>query len=182
MFHNSNDGRIRKKQTRFSVYHCLGAWDWWSGRGNTKFGGVNLTPDEKDTMPNSQVRQRTVMASGAPSVSNFGRLWLWAASPHGDRESRILRPCTSSTRHGYRDRCGTLSQCVSHCRSGCQADRALAGQTSWKSSPIDTSILLRVDSSIGRRCRLGQESGCTPLTNGKCHYCHAWDVDEACRI
>ena len=25
------------KQTRFSVCHCLGARDWWSGRGNTKF-------------------------------------------------------------------------------------------------------------------------------------------------
>ena len=35
-----------------------------------------LTPDEMDTMPNSQVRQGTVMASGALSVFKYSRLYL----------------------------------------------------------------------------------------------------------
>ena len=28
---------------------------------------------------------------------------------------------------------------------------------------------------------IGQESGCTPLTDGRCRDCLVWDVDEACR-
>ena len=29
---------------------------------------------------------------------------------------------------------------------------------------------------------IGQEGGCTPLTNVRCRDCLVWDVDEACRI
>ena len=35
VFRNSNDGKSTK--TRFFACHCLGAWDWWSGCGPTKF-------------------------------------------------------------------------------------------------------------------------------------------------
>ena len=47
-----------------------------------------------------------------------GRLWLWAATRHGDRESHKLRPWTSSARHGDRDLHTKLSQFVSHFSSG----------------------------------------------------------------
>ena len=80
-----------------------------------------LTTDEMDTVPNSQARQRTVMASGALSVFlNYGRLWLLVViSLHGDRESHILRPWTTSTRHGDRDHpTEKVGQIVSHCSAG----------------------------------------------------------------
>ena len=57
----------------------------------------------------SQVLQRTVMANRAPSATEGGmlfsrsRLWLWAATLDGDRESRGLRPWTSSTGLGDSD-------------------------------------------------------------------------------
>ena len=35
MFRTSNDEGIKKKNS-FFVCHCLGAWDWWSGRGDAK--------------------------------------------------------------------------------------------------------------------------------------------------
>ena len=95
-------------------------------------------------MPHSQVRQRTVMASGATSVFNCGRLSLWAATRHGDRESHILRPWTSSTRHGDRNPHKKLSQFVSHCNSDLEAERQVPSHgkdTSWKSRPVDKSIL-----------------------------------------
>ena len=37
VFCSSTDQRITKKTNSFSVCHCLGAWSWWSGRGDTKF-------------------------------------------------------------------------------------------------------------------------------------------------
>ena len=69
----------------------------WSGCGNTRFEVRGVMFDEMDTVPNLQVRRRTVMASGAQSVFNYGRPWLWAAALHGDKESHILRPWTSWT-------------------------------------------------------------------------------------
>ena len=83
VFRNGNDERI--ENTLFLVYHCLGP-----GTGSGRH-------DEMDTVPNSQVRRRTVMASGALSdteggmMFNWSRLWPWAATPHCDRESRRLR-------------------------------------------------------------------------------------------
>ena len=46
------------------------------------------------TVPNSQVRNVTF---------NWSGLWLKAATRHGERESRRLRPWKSSTRHGDSD-------------------------------------------------------------------------------
>ena len=69
VFRNSNDERIDKKT--FFVCHCLGAWDWWSGRGHAK-AEESFPHNEVDTVLNSQVQQRTVMASGAQSDTEGG--------------------------------------------------------------------------------------------------------------
>ena len=84
---------------------------WEPGTGgqdvDTRSSRSHFPHDEMDTVLNSKVPQRTVMAKRR-AVGNrrrygiviWSRLWLWAAAPHGDRESRRLRPWTSSTRHG----------------------------------------------------------------------------------
>ena len=68
------------------VFRSVTVWEPGTGGQDveTRSSRSYLTPDEMDTVPNSQVRQRTVMASGALLVFNNGRLWLWAATLHGD--------------------------------------------------------------------------------------------------
>ena len=88
----------------------------------TRSSRSHFPRDEMDIVRNSQVRLRTVMASGAQSdtkggmMFNWIRLWLWAATLHGDRKSRRLRPWTSSTHHGDFDSHKKLSQLMSHFR------------------------------------------------------------------
>ena len=45
VFRNSNDGRIKN----FFVRHCLGAWDWWSGRGDTSVAQHTRQPTRETT-------------------------------------------------------------------------------------------------------------------------------------
>ena len=98
-----------------------------------------LTPDKMDAVPKSQVRQRTVMASGARSVFNWSRLWLWAAAPHSDRASHRLRPSTSPTRHGNSDSHKELGKFVSDFSPRREAEREVPSHgkdTAWKSTPL----------------------------------------------
>ena len=124
---SSNDERITQDKL---VFRSVTVWEPGTvGQDvETRSSRSHFPHDEMDTVPNSQVRQRTVMASGALSAAEGGafllhwsRLWLWAATPHGDRESHRLRPWTSSTRHGDSDPHEKLSQFVSHCSSGGEA-------------------------------------------------------------
>ena len=57
------------------VFRSVTVWEPGTGGQDveTRSSRSYLTPDEMDTVPNSQVRQRTVMASGALSVFNYGR-------------------------------------------------------------------------------------------------------------
>ena len=117
--------------------------------------------DSTDTVPNSQVRQRTVMTNVTITV-NCSRLAV-SATPHGDRESRRLPPWTSSTRHGDPDCHKKLSQFVSHVSSV-----PLHGkETNWTSTSRKTTV----SSCASTR----------PLAGG-CRDCLVCDVDEACRI
>ena len=96
---HSNDGKQSK--TRF-----LSVAVWEPGTCGQDMGTrrswSRFPHDEIDTALNSQVRQRTLQARGAPSETEGGmalhqsRLWPWVAAPHGDRESHRLRPWTSS--------------------------------------------------------------------------------------
>ena len=107
------------KEHKKLFIRCVTVWEPGTGGQDveTRSPSSHFPNDEMDTVPNSQVRERTVMASGAPSdteggmMFNWSRLWLWAATLHGDRESRRLRPWTSSTRHRDYDSHKKLSRC-----------------------------------------------------------------------
>ena len=109
--------------------------------------------DEMDTVPNSQVRQRTVMASGALSATEGGQLHHTATENRTDCDHGRHRPATETLTHTKK-----LSQFVSHCNSRREAAgrRTRGGllkfvdsssTTTWKGS------LTPVPHSIGRRCR-----------------------------
>ena len=110
-------------------------------------------------------------------------LWLWAATLH-QRQSIAQTATMDVVDPARRLR---LPQKAEPIREPFQfslsnrAPGALAPQGNRLeiSSPVDNSNLLRVDTPIDRRCRLGQEGGCTLLTNGRSRDCLVWDVDEA---
>ena len=124
---NINDERITQNKL---VFRSVTVWEPGTGGQDVETQCLtrHFPHDEMDTVPNSQVRQRTVVASGALSAAegaafllHWSRLWLWAAAPHGDRELHRLRKWTSSTRHGDSDPHKKLSQFVGHCSSGGEA-------------------------------------------------------------
>ena len=81
---HGNDERTTKKSFfGLSLSGSLGAWDWWSERENTKF---------EETFSTQRGGHSAELAGATTnSVFNYSRLWLWAATLHGDRESRRLR-------------------------------------------------------------------------------------------
>ena len=97
--------RWKDQKKKFSLSVTV----WEPGTGGqdmgTRSSRSRFPHDEMDTVLNKKERQRTMMASGAASETEGGvmfdwsRLWLWAATLHGDRESHRLRPSTSPTRH-----------------------------------------------------------------------------------
>ena len=78
---------------------------------------------------------------------DWSTLWLWAATLHGDRESHNLRPSTSPTRLENSNSHKKLSHFVSRFSPGPKAEREVPGNPRH----VD-SVLLRVNSAIGRRC------------------------------
>ena len=81
------------------MFRSVTAWEPGTGGKDveTRSSRSHFPHDEMDTVSNSQVRQRTVMASGALSdteggmIVDWSRLWLGAASLHGAGESGRLR-------------------------------------------------------------------------------------------
>ena len=93
----------KQSNTRFL---CVAVWEPGTcGQDmGTRRSWRRFPHDEIDTALNSQVRQRTLQARGAPSETEGGmafhqsRLWPWVAAPHSDRESHRLRWTSSATR------------------------------------------------------------------------------------
>ena len=96
---------------------------------HTRSSRSRFPHDEMDTVLNKKERQRTMMASGAPSETESGvmfdwsRLWLWAAAPHGDRESHRLRPSMCRPATGDSESHKKLGKFVSHFSPRREAER-----------------------------------------------------------
>ena len=76
---------VRNLHTVCDVFWSVTVWEPGSGHGNTKFEELF---DTRRDGHNAEL-------AGATTISDGKRSWV--ATPHGDRESHILRPWTSWT-------------------------------------------------------------------------------------
>ena len=117
---NRNDERIIKSL----AFRSVTVWEPGTGGQDmdTRSSRRHFPHDEMDAVPNSQVLQRTVMASAALSVFNNSRLY--------SATEKII--AQTSTRHGDSDSHKKLSQFVSHFSSGREAEREVCPRTASK--------------------------------------------------
>ena len=105
------EATMKESHKTNSFFRSVTVWEPRTGGQDveTRSSRSHFPHDERDTEPNSQVRQRTVngklRAIGQRRRCFFllERTVAVGSNTHGDRESHRLRPWTSSTRYGNSD-------------------------------------------------------------------------------
>ena len=138
--------KSQKKQTRFSVCHCLGAWDWWSGRENTKFEESLST--RRDDGYSAELAGATTNSDSMPRTVGYRRRYdvlMEQTLACEQLHCTVLRPWTSSTRHRDSDSHKKAQQIREplQFRLRSRAGGAHGNETVWKSTPRGQQVPCR---------------------------------------
>ena len=148
------------QNTRFSISHCLGAWDWWSGRGHAKFEETFSKRRDgqcRTRKCNNEQWWQAAHCRCLPSADcGCGQLHCMTTENRADCDNARHRPATG-TPTPIKSSANSEATQVEKLSARC---RRTARKPIRNPRSVDNSILLCVNSPIGRMCgHLLQEGG-----------------------